>query len=199
MTTLDISRDTGISHQAITRKFPDMTGRHLNDEEIAEILEYYMSSPRIDEDRKEVIQRLIPAEPAPQERLNIEWRYWIYLACVLLLISIQAWHFSQVAKDAAESAGRPVFAYIDFLMGFLFESVAILITVDRVKLDTQDHANKQGWLWFFAILAFVTNSVYYHLWTEFQFYMTAAKLMSSLALPVAILAFSHLFNKSYKK
>lgn len=198
MTTLEISRDAGISHQAITRRFPHLVGKKLTDEEVAEILEHYYRSPRIDEERKETIKEIMPHPTPKVERLDIEWRYWVYLSCVLLLISIQAWHFSQVAGDAARSAGRSVFPYIDFLMGFLFESVAILITVDRVKLDTQDHANKQGWLWFFAILAFITNSVYYHLWTEFSFYMTAAKLMSSLALPVAILAFSHLFNKSYK-
>lgn len=198
MTTQEISRDTGINHQAITRKFPQYVGKELTDEEIAEILEYYMRSPRIDGERKEQIKMLIPAEPQGRERIDIEWRYYVYLACVLLLISIQAWHFSQVAADAAMSAGRPVHWWVDFLMGFLFESVAILITVDRVALDTEEHNNKQGWLWFFAILAFVTNSVYYHLWTELSLYMTAGKLMASLALPVAILAFSHLFNKSYK-
>ena len=198
MTTLEISRDAGISHQAITRRFPHLVGKKLTDEEVAEILEHYYRSPRIDEDRKETIERIMPRPEPKQERLAIEWRYWVYLVCVLMLISIQAFHFSKVAADAALSADRPPLPYIDFLMGFLFESVAILITVDRVKLDTEEYNKKQGWLWFFAILAFITNSVYYKLWTEVSLYMTAAKLMSSLALPVAILAFSHLFNKSFK-
>lgn len=196
-TTLDISRDTGINHQAITRKFPHYVGRILNDNEIAEILEYYMTNPRIDEDKKAVIQKVMPQEELPQQRLDIPFKNIVYLICLILLISMQAWHFSHIAGDAARAAGRDVVYWIDFMMGFLFESVAILITIDRVKVNSIEGDQRKGWLVFFAILAFVTNSVYYSLWSELSLYATTGKLMASLALPVAILAFSHLFNKSF--
>ena len=124
MTTQEISRDTGINHQAITRKFPQYVGKELTDEEIAEILEYYMRSPRINGERKEQIKMLIPAEPQGRERIDVEWRYYVYLACVLLLISIQAWHFSQVAAVEFLHKRKVEFAqcqWSGFVSGFFHE------------------------------------------------------------------------------
>ena len=178
----DIAEKAGLNLQGVQKQFPEFKGK-LNEMQFTQVLDYYLGNPKIAEDKKEKLRAITK----PAAEFNP-----IYLACVISLISIQAWHFMAIASEAAALAGREPAKFIDYLMGFLFESVAILITIDSKQ------ENRQSWLYLFAFLAFITNSVYYKLFTEFSLYQTTGKFMASIALPVAILAFSHLFQKTYK-
>lgn len=189
MNLKEIAEIAGLNYQGVQKQFPEFNGRELTESEFNRVLDHYLSSNRVADEKKDALRKLAEVQP----KVN-----WVYMACVVLLISIQAWHFMHIAMDAAAAAGRETIFWVDYLMGFLFESVAILITIDRVKRNSIDEDNRQTWLYVFAFLAFITNAVYYKLFTEFQLYTTAMKFMASIALPVAILAFSHLFNKHFK-
>lgn len=189
MTLKEISEMAGLNLQGVQKQFPNLVNKTLNEQEFNEVLDHYLSSNRVADEKKEALKKLAQTKP----EFN-----WVYLTCVVLLISIQAWHFMHIAMDAARLSGRETIFWIDYLMGFLFESVAILVTIDQVKKNSVDEDKRQAWLYLFAFLAFITNATYYKLFTEFGLYETTMKFMASLALPVAILAFSHLFNKHYK-
>ena len=189
MNLREIAEMAGLNYPGVQKTFPHLVGRELSDKEFNEVLNHYLHSNRVSREKKDALRKMTRVQP----KIN-----WVYMACVVLLISIQAWHFMHIAIDAAVAAGRQPIFWIDYLMGFLFESVAILITVDQVRKNSIEEDNKQTWLYVFAMLAFVTNATYYKLLTGFELYATTMKFMASIALPVAILAFSHLFNKHYR-
>ena len=113
MNLREIAEMAGLNYPGVQKTFPHLVGRELSDKEFNEVLNHYLHSSRVSREKKDALRKMTRVQP----KIN-----WVYMACVVLLISIQAWHFMHIAIDAAVAAGRQPIFWIDYLMGFLFES-----------------------------------------------------------------------------